>query len=388
MKIAFVYDAVYPWVKGGGEKRIYEISKRLVKKGHEVHIFGIKWWNGSNIIENEGVILHGVCEKMELYVNGRRSISEAIIFSIKLLPHLYKESKERFDIIDISAFPYFSCFTAKLVCIIKGTPLIITWHEVWSDYWYEYIRWKGFFGKFIEDIVSKLANKSIATSKMTKNNLISLGIDSKNIYIIPNGVNLKEINEVEPNIDKCDIIFVGRLIKEKNVDILLKAVDYIREKLPDIKCHIIGNGPEKEKLIKYVIDRGITDNVKFLKFIEYDEVISRIKSSKILVLPSSREGFGIVIIEAFACGVPVIIVRSPLNAASELVKYDNDNNKRKRKRKRGLIVNLDIKELGDAIHMLITDNALRKNMSRSVINAVRKYDWDNIVNKLNIIYKD
>ena len=64
MKIAFIYDCLYPWVKGGGEKRIYEL-------GHEIHLFGVKWWNGPDIIEREGVIIHGVCEKMELYVNGR-----------------------------------------------------------------------------------------------------------------------------------------------------------------------------------------------------------------------------------------------------------------------------------------------------------------------------
>ena len=104
MKIAMVYDAIYPWVKGGGEKRIYELSKRLVAQGHEVHLFGLNWWRGPEIIEKNDIILHGVCDKMELYVNGRRSISEAIIFSIKLLPAL---ARERYDIIDVTAFPYF-----------------------------------------------------------------------------------------------------------------------------------------------------------------------------------------------------------------------------------------------------------------------------------------
>ena len=61
MKIAFVYDAVYPWIKGGAEKRIYEIGKRLADK-HEVHWYGIRWWDGKETIEHDGIILHGVCE--------------------------------------------------------------------------------------------------------------------------------------------------------------------------------------------------------------------------------------------------------------------------------------------------------------------------------------
>ncbi|MCL0080146.1 hypothetical protein M1O18_04520 [Dehalococcoidia bacterium] len=57
MKIAYIYDAVYPWIKGGVEKRIYEISKRLAERGHEVHWFGLKWRDGENDIVKDGVYL-------------------------------------------------------------------------------------------------------------------------------------------------------------------------------------------------------------------------------------------------------------------------------------------------------------------------------------------
>jgi glycosyltransferase involved in cell wall biosynthesis len=371
MKIAFVYDAIYPFVKGGGEKRIYEIGKRLAKRGNEIHLFGIKWWDGSDIIENEGMIIHGVCEKMELYIDGKRSISEAIIFSIKLLPHLYNQ---KFDIIDVTAFPYFSVFTSKLVSIIKRTPIVVTWHEVWGDYWYEYLGWKGIFGKFIENVASKMG-KSIAVSHTTKNNLESIGKD-KDVYIIPNGIDIKRVSEVVPHIEKCHVIFVGRLIKEKNVDILLKAIDHIRHELSDIRCSIIGDGPEKDMLIKLVSDRKLDNNVTFFEFMEHDEVISRMKSSKLLALPSSREGFGMVVIEAFACGVPVITTKCERNAASELINKET-----------GYIVDLDIYKLSDAIYKLIINDDLQKCMSKSAMTIAQKYNWDNIVDNLNTIYK-
>src|SRR3990167_3869775 len=372
MKIAFVYDVVYPWVKGGGEKRIYEIGKRLVAKGHNVHLFCIKWWDGSDIIENEGMILHGVCQRMELYVDGRRSISEAIIFSIKLFPHLYKENNQKFDIIDVTAFPYFSVFIVKLVSLTKRVPvpMVVTWHEVWGDYWYEYLGWKGFFGKLIENIASKLG-KLVAVSKITKKNLESLGLKDKDIYIIPNGIDLKRVSDIMPNIDRCDIIFIGRLIKEKNVDVLLKAVDYVRHELCDIKCYIIGDGPEKENLVKFVNDKRLDNNVIFFEFMEHDEVISRLKSSKLFVLPSSREGFGIVVIEAFACGIPVITTKHQHNAACQLVNKET-----------GIVINLDVYELGDAIYRLIVDSKLRKNMSKSVMMVAQEYDLDGVIDRL------
>ncbi|VVB97039.1 D-inositol-3-phosphate glycosyltransferase [uncultured archaeon] len=372
MKLAFVYDAVYPWIKGGAEKRIYELGKRLAAEGNEVHIFGVKWWDGPEIIKNEGMVLHGVCEPLELYVNGRRSIAEAMIFSIKLLPHLFRE---RFDVIDTSAFPYFSCFTVKLISIFRRTPMVITWHEVWGDYWYEYLgRW-GFFGKLVEHLTSKLACVSIAVSPLTKKNLVSLGVTGENSRIIPNGIDLKRFANIMPSPEECDILFVGRLIREKNVDVLLASLDHIRQ--PEIKCHIIGDGPEKERLVGLAAGRGLLSNVNFFGSLGYDEVIARIKSSKILALPSTREGFGIVVLEAFACGVPVITVKGDRNAACELVNE-----------KTGSVVNLDARELAYAICTLISDGVLREKMAAFTKNAAKEFDWDKIAQQLSCFYKE
>jgi len=373
MKIAFVYDAVYPWIKGGAEKRIYELGKRLVKHGHQVHVFGVKWWSGSSIIEYEGMVLHGVCSPVELYVNGRRSISEALIFSIKLFQHLIKD---RFDVIDVSAFPYFPCFTVKLVSALRRNPMVVTWHEVWRNYWYEYLGQPGFFGKLVEYLVSKLTAFPIAVSAVTRNNLKLLGVRGDSIRILPNGIDLKRISDIQPSSEVCDVIFAGRLIREKNVDMLLEAIDYLRASLPDVKCHIIGDGPEKERLEALAARRGLAGNVRFFGFMDYDAVISLIKSSKVMVLPSSREGFGMVVIEAFACRVPVVTVKDEKNAASLLVNEET-----------GFVVKLDAREIGDAIRTLIMDANLRKKMGGSAKHTAEQYDWDQIAELLARIYE-
>jgi glycosyltransferase involved in cell wall biosynthesis len=373
MKIAIVYDAIYPWVKGGGEIRIYELGKRLVSRGHDVHLFGVKWWNGSDVIEYEGMILHGVCKKMTLYVNDKRSIYEAIIFSINLISPLMEE---KFDIIDVTSFPFFSCFSTKLVSMINGTKMVITWHEVWGDYWYKYLGKSGFFGKTVEYMVSRLGHMSITVSSMTANNLELLGVDSEEIRIIPNGVDLRRISNIKPFDIKCDMIFVGRLIKEKNIDILLKTVGLVRNKFPSIVCHIVGNGPEKGKLVDLVVEYGLISKVLFFNSMEHDEVIARIKSSKMLILPSSREGFGIVVMEAFACGIPVITVKEERNAASELVDEGT-----------GIVIDLDAREMSNAINKLMdmTDET-REKMSKSAIEKASAYDWEVIVGQLIDFY--
>ena len=115
MKIAYVYDAVYPWIKGGAEKRIHEIAKRLVERGHEVHCYGMKWWDGEKDIAVDGIYLHGIGNWDNLYVNGRRSIKEGLYFGIKTLTGLKGDS----DVIDCQEFPYFSCFSAKMRSLLK-----------------------------------------------------------------------------------------------------------------------------------------------------------------------------------------------------------------------------------------------------------------------------
>jgi len=373
MKIAFVYDAIYPWVKGGAEKRIYELGIRLAAHGNEVHVFGVKWWDGNAVIKMDGMVLHGVCGRREMYINGRRSIFGPIIFSIKLPFHLIRE---KFDVIDVCAFPYFSCFSVKLISLIKKSPMIITWLEVWGDYWYEYLGIAGFFGKQIEQMVSKLAGTSIAISDMTKNGLLSLGVDVKKITIMSGGVDIKEIMNIQPSHEKYDMLFAGRLIKEKNVDVLLKTVDKIRKSMPSVRCHIIGEGPEKERLDALAAQLQLRENVSFSGFLDYHEVISRIKSSRVLVVPSGREGFGIVVIEAFACAVPVITVKTERNAASELVDGT------------GFAVNLDPEELSEAILTLIMDPGMHEKMSVSALNKAQMYDWDKIVKQLSDLYED
>jgi len=147
--------------------------------------------------------------------------------------------------------------------------------------------------------------------RSNQNGLLSFGINCRNIGIVTNGIDIKTITQIEPSLYKCDIIFIGRFIKEKNLDILIGSIDHLRKCLPDIKCHIIGSGPEEKRLVNMVIELKLKDHITFFGFLDYGEVIAMIKSSKVLVLPSIREGFGIVVLEAFACGIPVVTVRSP-----------------------------------------------------------------------------
>ena len=375
MKIAFIYDAVYPWVKGGAEKRVYELAIRLAQRGHDVHWYSLGWWwpeNGETDMLMDGIHLHGVSNPVELYSEDRRSIKEALIFSLKLLNPLMKEN---YDVVDCQGFPFFSCFTAKIHSVVGKSKLIITLHEVWGDYWYTYLGKPGIFGVVVERAMLSLTDNIITVSSKTKMDLKKIK-KSENSVIIPNGIDFNHITEIKASNEKSDVIFAGRLIKEKNVDILINSISRIKEKFPDIRCLIIGDGPERKKLEELTVGLQLTENVIFKGFMEnYDDLIGYMKSSKVFVLPSIREGFGIVVIEANACGLPVVVVDHEMNAATDLV-VDGVN---------GIKSGLKVDEMADNIIKSLESSGKCKE---KCIELSREYDWNKIVDSLEKVYND
>lgn len=370
MKIAFIYDVIYPCVKGGVEKRIRELAVRLSARGHDVHIIGMKYWEGPDTIKKDGVTLHGICPAQPLYADGRRTIREAIYFSYRLIPFLVREE---FDIIDCQQFPYFPCFPVKLASVMKKKPFVITWHEVWGDYWYEYLGWKGAFGKTTERLVAGLTSDTIAVSGSTAKKLRRFNVHGE-ISIIPNGIDIGHLNSLPPGTVSSDIIFVGRLIKEKNVDMLVRAFAKLLPDSPYLTLLILGDGPERESIRSLIRDIVPEDRVIFKPFLDsHDEVISLMKASRVCVIPSTREGFGIAALEALACGLPVVTVDHPDNAIRELITGET-----------GFLSSLSVEVLAEKIRIaLLQYPEMRVACSKSAAG----YDWDRIVLQLESRYQ-
>lgn len=370
MKIAIIYDVIYPYVKGGVEKRVWELAVRLSCHGHDVHLYGMKFWDGNDIIKREGVTLHGVCPAQNLYSDGRRTVHEAVSFGIALF---FRLRKENYDIIDCQQFPYFSCIAAKYSIAFKKIPLVITWHEVWGDYWYTYLGITGIFGKFIEWWVSRLTPAMIAVSATTAKNLMTLS-GQKNIRIIRNGVDLKRMSTIQPHIETSDVIFVGRLIREKNVDLLVHAINILSNKNKKIQLLIIGDGPERETILRLIHNLSLEPHVCMIGFRDnHNEIIARMKSAKVCVLPSTREGFGIAALEALACGIPVITVDHPANAIRDLITEQN-----------GRICMLSAEDLADKISEIMEQY---KEMKTACIASAATFDWDSIASDLGTYYQ-
>lgn len=317
-KIVFVSDAIYPYMKGGKEKRLHEITKRLVAMGHEVHIYTMQWWSRpEKTVVEDGVHLHALCKHHAMYQGSRRTIKEGLLFGLACFKLLWVQ----FDVLDVDQMPFFPIFSTWTVCALRGRKLYATWHEALSRQdWISYMGSSGIIAELIERLSIRLPYRITAASLHTKNLLATLHGRVKGVELVTSGIDAALLQGVPSAPIHIDVLYVGRLVKDKNVDKLISAIGILAPAHPDLRCVIIGQGLEKLRLQQQVADSGLQDNVSFLEpLAEAADVYAHMKAAKVFCSPSAREGFGITSLESLACGTPVITSDSPSNAARHLV---------------------------------------------------------------------
>jgi len=364
-KIVFVSDGIYPYMKGGKEKRLYEITKRLAAMGHDVHIYTMKWWAGPLKTKVEsGVHLHAICNYHEMYKGDRRTIREGLLFGLAC----FKLFRVRFDILDVDQMPFFPIFSAWVVCAVRRRRLYATWHEALSDKeWVEYMGATGMVAAFIERICTRLPYHITAASAHTQELLATVHGRVKGVGLVASGID-QSLLETTPSASlRCDVLYVGRLVKDKHVEKLISAVDIIHKTRPDVRCVIIGQGVERQRLEREVRLFDLEANVTFLDPLpKAADVYSYMKAAKVFCSPSVREGFGIASLEALGSGTPVVTIDSPKNAARHLIR-DGQN---------GSIVPLSPHALAEAI-MHWTSVSRKPDTAK----LARGYDWHALAKK-------
>lgn len=203
-----------------------------------------------------------------------------------------------------------------------------------------------------------------------------LGFSPQNILIIPNGVNTKKFFPIPPENRDDIVLYVGSLIERKGVRYLINAMHHVLQRFHKYRLVVVGNGPERPKLGKLADNMGISDRVAFVGFQRYSEVRYWMQHAKLLVLPSLEEAQGVVLLEAMACGTPV--VASSVGGIPDVVTPEV-----------GILVPpADPDALSNAIQSILGDPDLWNFMSRMARKrAVDYYDWSVIADQYIEIYK-
>lgn len=372
MNITFVSDSVYPYNKGGKEKRLYELSKRLSDLGHDVHIYTMHWWNGrEQTVVEEGVQLHAISKYYPMYVGDKRSIREGIMFGLACLKLL----RVRFDVLDVDHMPFFPIYSAWLVCTLRGRKFHGTWHEALTRKdWNEYMGRAGFIAAVIERVSIHLPDYVTAASSHTQTLIASELKRTRNVGLVASGIDIASIAAVRPAKQDIDVLYVGRLVKDKHIDKMVQATSIVAQTHPALSVTIIGHGVERENIQKQIADLHLQKHIQLLEPLpDAEDVYAYMKASRMFCLPSSREGFGIVALEALGCGTPVITTDYPANAAKDLIS-DGQN---------GSVVAGTPEAIAAAItHWLEAAAVARK----AIANGVKQYDWNALARRQAALY--
>lgn len=369
-KIVFVSDSVYPYMMGGKEKRLHEISKRLSAMGYDVHVYTMHWWKDAKSIKVEdGVTLHALCRYYNLYHGDRRSIKEGIMFGLAC----FKLMRIQFDVLDVDHMPFFPILSSWVVCKLRRRKFYGTWHEALSPRdWRNYMGKSGNIAALVESISIRLPHTITAASQQTKELLASVHGRIERVGLVASGIDTILIDRVKPAQVNCDVLYVGRLVKDKNVNVLIRAMSDIVVKKPDAQCIIVGKGIEKPKLERLTARLHLQQNIIFIEpLAEAADVFAYMKAAKVFCSPSIREGFGITSLEALGCGTPVITINTPTNAARHLIQ-DGQN---------GSVVSLVPAALAEAVLYWVN-----QTQRQNIASNVAEHDWDKLAQKQAEVY--
>lgn len=325
MKVGFLYDAVYPWIKGGGEKALYELASALRDRGHECHLFGMHLWDGPADIVRDGLHYHAVCPNIPLYTaDGRRRTSQPLRFAWGVLTRLPRYDLKSFDLLDVHAFPIASAPAFWLVHALRArrVPWLLTWLEVWgSDYWRNYLGFKGRIGAAVERWCARVAPHHLCISPNTGRRLHELlGVDSSRISVIPRGFVPPPGDGPAPLKAASTAVIAGRLRSYKRVDVAVRAWPAVVAQLPEARLRIVGDGPQRDELQQLATKLGMNGHITFCgQLPERRKVLDEIASAELLLQPSQREGQSIVVLEALTLGTPALAAVGPETAVSDFL---------------------------------------------------------------------
>ncbi len=372
MKLAMVTEFSVPHYAGGGERRYFELSKRLAGRGHDVTWVSMRQGTCPDTEISDGVKMRHIGPRIQQL--PYRTAGQFLHYQVALLRYF---STHRYDLIDVQPFsPLLACFVASK---LMKMPMVASIYDVAGadeDQWLD----SGRIGRIAEKVLYRLPYSTMVTISDSARDALhtNYGIPRSRLQLVYCGADIATIDSIAPAAGKpTDVIFVGRLAPNKHVDDFVDVVARLKQTIPAISAIIIGHGPMEPTLRKLIDAKDLRVAIKVLGKLErHDDVIAEIRKSRLLILPSTREGFGIVLAEAGACGIPVLAYRCPgvIDVVEDGVS--------------GFIVPpRDVGRLATAALQLLQNDKLRHTMGVAGRRRVeRRFSWDAAAVALEHVY--
>jgi glycosyltransferase involved in cell wall biosynthesis len=318
MRICLVYDCLFPYTVGGAERWYRNLGERLAAAGHDVTYLTLRQWPRGDSADVSGVDVIAVGPRMALYVGDRRRILPPLLFGLGVLWHLLRRGR-RYDVVHTASFPYFSLLAAGLLRRLQRYQLVVDWHEVWSrEYWLEYLGVGGWIGLAVQRLGARLRQRAFCFSQLHAARLRELGLRGE--LQVLEGEFVGPAHAANPRPGQPLVVFAGRHIPEKRAPAVVPAVRIAAARVPGLSGVIFGDGPERGRVLEAIAAGGAGEApVEAPGFVSPQTVDDALADALCMLLPSRREGYGMIVVEASSLGVPSIVVREPDNAAIELI---------------------------------------------------------------------
>jgi len=369
MRIAIFTDTFLPSMNGVVTS-VVNLSKNMSKRGHSVLIFtsSPKQKPEINLGKNIFIIRYPPLNLIK-YPGFHLTT-----------PHpgmLEKVIRFRPDIIH-THMPSFLGWQAVLCSTIFGIPLVGTYHTVLNDF-ADYFPLVKPFSK--ADIVQEaiweytrrfynscsiVTTPSVAMKKLLQKNGV------KHVISISNGVDLNKFHPINMPKDGKTLIYVGRVGYEKNVDVVIKAFKILSKKMPLAKLLVVGSGPNLEEIKQLASDNK---NIKFLGAVKHDELPKFYSGADVFVTASTIETEGLVILEAMACGLPIIGVN--VLAIPTIVKHGRN----------GYVAQAyNEKQMANYMEMILKNRCVREKFGMHSLEIVKKFSLTDKIDQMEKIY--
>lgn len=319
MRICIAYDCLFPWTVGGAERWYRNLAERLAGEGHEVTYVTRRQWPAGEPPRLPGVKVVAVSRAEPLYgADGNRTIGEPLRYGRGVLGHLLRHGRS-YDVVHTASFPYFSVLAAAAARPRGGYRLVVDWHELWSaSYWHGYLGGaRGAIGHLVQRACVRVAHRAFCFSRLHRDRLLAEGFRGE--VTVLEGEYAGDLEPPEPNEAQPLVVFAGRQIADKRAPAVVPAVMAARAAIPALRGVVFGDGPQRPEVLRAIAEHGAEGVVEAPGFVAAARVDEALRSALCMLLPSGREGYGLIVVEAAARGTPSIVVAGEDNAAVELV---------------------------------------------------------------------
>jgi glycosyltransferase involved in cell wall biosynthesis len=319
MRVCIIYDCLFPFTVGGAERWYRALAERLAAEGHDVTYVTLRQWERNEPPTLDGVRVLAVGPRFDLYTKGgRRRILPPLVFGLGVLAHLLRRGGS-YDVVHTCSFPYFSLLSAALARRAHRYGLVVDWQEVWtSAYWRQYLgSVGGAIGHRVQRLCAHVSQQAFCFSRLHASRLRAEGLRGEVIVLEGEYVGSLEaphVREVEPV-----VLFAARMIPEKRAPLAVSAFGLAAARVKGLRGELYGDGPERQAVLEAIAEQGLAQVLSAPGFVEASRVDEAFGRAMCLLSTSSREGYGMVVIEAAAHATPSVVVAGEDNASVELL---------------------------------------------------------------------